>query len=109
MLLSLSVATLDPKLCELTDLCRMQYAYRFVTPLRVTPNVLFTRMLKTRSRVSSGSIVSDYGLDDRGSIPAGARGFSSNLCVQTGSRAHPASCTMGTGGPFPGAKSAAGP
>jgi hypothetical protein len=30
--------------------------------------------------------------------------FSSNLCVQTGSEAHPASCTMGTGGPFPGSK-----
>jgi hypothetical protein len=30
--------------------------------------------------------------------------FSSNLCVQTGSGAHPASCTMGTGGPFPGGK-----
>jgi hypothetical protein len=28
--------------------------------------------------------------------------FSSSLCVQTGSGAHPASCTMGTGGPFPG-------
>jgi hypothetical protein len=36
--------------------------------------------------------------------PAGAKAFSSSLCVQTGSRAHPASCTMGTGGPFPGAK-----
>jgi hypothetical protein len=35
---------------------------------------------------------------------AGARDFSSNLCVQTGSGAHPASCTMGTGGPFPGGK-----
>jgi hypothetical protein len=31
--------------------------------------------------------------------------FSSSLCVQTGSGAHPASCTMGTGGPFPGDKS----
>jgi hypothetical protein len=30
--------------------------------------------------------------------------FSSNLCVQTGSGAHPASCTMGTGDPFPGGK-----
>jgi hypothetical protein len=29
--------------------------------------------------------------------------------IQTGSGAHPASCTMGTGGPFPGGKSAAGP
>jgi hypothetical protein len=26
-------------------------------------------------RVSSGSIVSDYGLDDRGSIPGGGKGF----------------------------------
>jgi hypothetical protein len=63
------------------------------------------------SRVSSGSIVSDYGLDDRAigvRSLAGAKDFSSNLCVQTGSGAHPASCTMGTGGPFPGGKSAAG-
>jgi hypothetical protein len=64
-----------------------------------------------RSRVSSGSIVCDYGLDDRAigvRSLAGARDFSSNLCVQTGSGAHPASCPMGTGGPFPGGKSAAG-
>jgi hypothetical protein len=32
------------------------------------------------------------------------KNFSSNLCVQTGSEAHPASCTMGTGGPFTVAK-----
>jgi hypothetical protein len=36
--------------------------------------------------------------------PAGADDFSSSLCVQTGSGAHPASCTMGTGGPIPGGK-----
>jgi hypothetical protein len=63
------------------------------------------------SRVSSGSIVSDYGLDDRAigvRSQAGAKDFSSNLCVQTGSGAHPASCTMGTGGPFPGSKGVAG-
>jgi hypothetical protein len=37
---------------------------------------------------SSGSIVSDYGLDDRAievRSPAGAKDFSSSLCVQTGS------------------------
>jgi hypothetical protein len=34
--------------------------------------------------------------------------FSSNLCVQTVSGAHPASCTMGTGGPFPGGKARPG-
>jgi hypothetical protein len=33
---------------------------------------------------------------------------SSSLCVQTGSEAHPTSCTMGTGGPFPGAKTRPG-
>jgi hypothetical protein len=40
--------------------------------------------------------------------PAGAKDFSSNLCVQTGSEAHTASCTMGTGGPFPGGKARPG-
>jgi len=53
------------------------------------------------------SIVSGYRLDDRLRSPAEARDFSSNLCVQTGSGAPPVSCTMGTGGPFPGGK--AGP
>jgi hypothetical protein len=56
------------------------------------------------TRGSSVSIVSDYGLDSwaiRFRFPAGAKDFSSNLCVQTASEAHPASCTMGTGGPFP--------
>jgi hypothetical protein len=59
------------------------------------------------SRVSSGSTVSGYGLDDRAigvRSPAGAQDFSSSLFVQTGSGAHPASCTMGTGDHFPGAK-----
>jgi hypothetical protein len=58
-------------------------------------------VVQGRSWVSSGSIVSDYGLDDRAievrSLGGGgAKDFSSSLCVQTGSGAHPASCTMGT-------------
>jgi hypothetical protein len=40
--------------------------------------------------------------------PTGAEDFSSSPCVQTGSGAHPASCTMGTGGPFPGGKARPG-
>jgi hypothetical protein len=64
------------------------------------------------SRVGSGSIVSDYGLDDRAigvRSPAGAKDFFSySLFVRTGSGAHTASCTMGTGGPFPGAKARLG-
>jgi hypothetical protein len=58
------------------------------------------------SRLSSGSVVFDYGLDDRAirvrSLEE-AKDFFSILCVQTCSGAHPASCPMGTGG-----KSAAG-
>jgi hypothetical protein len=60
---------------------------------------------------SSGSIVSDYGLDDRAievQSLAEAKDFPSSLCVQTGSGAHPASCTVGTGGPIPGAKARPG-
>jgi hypothetical protein len=63
------------------------------------------------SRVSSGSIVFYYGLDDRAigvRSPAETKYFPSNLCVQTGSGAHPASCTMGTGGPFLGRKARPG-
>jgi hypothetical protein len=62
-----------------------------------------------RIRGSSVSIVSDYGLDDRTievRCPVEANNFSYNLCVQTGSGAHPASCTIGTGGHFPGVKRA---
>jgi hypothetical protein len=36
--------------------------------------------------------------------PTEAEDFSSNLCVQTGSGAHPASYIMGTGGSLPGGK-----
>jgi hypothetical protein len=36
--------------------------------------------------------------------PTEAECFTPNLCVQTGSGAHPASCTVGTGGSFPGGK-----
>jgi hypothetical protein len=54
---------------------------------------------------------SDYGLDDREigvRSPAEAKDFSSSLCVQTGSGVHPASCPMGTGGPFPGGEARPG-
>jgi hypothetical protein len=63
------------------------------------------------SRGSSVSIVTDYGLNYRAigvRSLAGAKYFSSSLCVQTSSGAYPASCTMGTEGPFPGAKSRPG-
>jgi hypothetical protein len=50
------------------------------------------------SRGSSVSTVSVYGLDDWAINPRQRRKyFSSSFCVQIGSEAHPASCTMGTG------------
>jgi hypothetical protein len=70
-----------------------------------------TTVIIEMSRGSSGSVVSDYGLDDRAidvRSPTGAEDFSSSPCIQTGSGAHPASCpmgtAMGTGSPFPGGK-----
>jgi hypothetical protein len=65
----------------------------------------------SRSRGSSGSIVSDYGLDARVievRSPTVAEDFSSSPCVQTGSEAHLASYPVGTGGPFPGSKARPG-
>jgi hypothetical protein len=53
-------------------------------------------------------VVKSYGMEDRGSIPTEAEDFSSNLCVQAGSGAHPASHTVGTGGSFPGCKARPG-
>jgi hypothetical protein len=40
--------------------------------------------------------------------PTEAEDFSSNLCFQTGSGAHPAPYTMGTGGSFPVGKARPG-
>jgi hypothetical protein len=71
----------------------------------------YKRCVSNGSRGSSVSIVSGYALDDRAfevRSPAWTKDFSSSLCVQTGSGAHPASCTMGTGGPFPGGKARPG-
>jgi hypothetical protein len=82
----------------------------FVKYVYVPTDCTDNRNMSAGSRGSSVSIVSDYGLDDRAigvRSPGGAKDFSSILCVQTGSGAHPVSCTMGTGGPFPGGKSAA--
>jgi hypothetical protein len=65
---------------------------------------LFDSIGELGSSVSTGS---GYGLDDRViefRSPAEAKDFPSSLCIRNGSGAHPASCTLGTGGPFRGAK-----
>jgi hypothetical protein len=69
---------------------------------------IFCLLLSTcRKRGSSVSIASAYRLDDWAievRYQAETRHYSSNLCVQTGSGAHPASYPVGTGGPFAGGK-----
>jgi hypothetical protein len=68
-------------------------------------------LMTLRSRGSSGSIVSDYGLDDRVigvRSPAGSKDFSSNLCVHTSSGAHPASVQWVPGALSPGVKARPG-
>jgi hypothetical protein len=53
--------------------------------------------------IENFGIVYECRLDNRGSIPY--RGFfSSSLCVQTSSGAHPVSCAMGTRWSFPWGK-----
>jgi hypothetical protein len=57
------------------------------------------------------SIVSRYGPTTgrpRFNSQQRRKDFSSSLCVQTGSGAHLASCTMGNRVPFPGAKARPG-
>jgi hypothetical protein len=69
----------------------------------------YTWYATSEIRASSVSTVSDYELEYRAigvRSPPKANGFSSSLFVQTGSAANPASCPMGTGGPFPGGKAA---
>jgi hypothetical protein len=63
------------------------------------------------SRDSSVSIVSGYGLDDRAieaRSQAGAKDFSSILCVQISSETHPTSYTTGIEGSFLGGKARQG-
>jgi hypothetical protein len=58
---------------------------------------------------NSVSIVSDYRLDDQGSISGIGKGFFFfSLCVQTSCEAHPASYPVGIGDPFAGVKRSQG-
>jgi hypothetical protein len=60
----------------------------------------FENINSLMSRVAK-SVVSGYGLDDRGSIPVTGERIFPLACVQTGSGVHPASCTIDTGYPYP--------
>jgi hypothetical protein len=71
--------------------------YSLIVPVNVA------KYSEQREPRSSVSIVSGYGLDDQAiEVRSPAEG------IQTGSGTHPASCTMGNGGPFPGGKARSG-
>jgi hypothetical protein len=67
----------------------------------------FLAICRTWYSLRSSSSSSSAQLHASASLPP-VEDFSSSLCVQTGSEAHPASCTMGTGGPFSGGKARQG-
>jgi hypothetical protein len=70
-------------------------------------DVLYCQTLRVEgSGDSSVGIATDYGLDDRGSIPGRARYFSVLHSAQANSGTHPASSPLDTGGSFRGGKAA---
>jgi hypothetical protein len=98
-----SSARIRPRLGELFSKLKQVY-----TDFK---NTFLENLHTFRSRSNSVSIVSDYGLDDRAiefDPRQGRKDFYSNLCFQTGSEAHPASCAMGTGVLSPGGKARPG-
>jgi hypothetical protein len=82
--------------------------YVKVQDFRLNVSQNFKTVLKGGWSWGSSVSQSDYRLDDRGSIPGKGKGFSSGLCVETSSEFHPASCSMGTGVPFPGVERSRG-
>jgi hypothetical protein len=79
-----------------------QTAYR----LLLGNNESYCAALNSPVAQSVQSLTTDWTAGVRSSTEA--EDFSSNLCVQTGSGAHPASCTVGTGGSFRWGKSGRG-
>jgi hypothetical protein len=65
-------------------------------------NIWYTENFMSRVAKSVQCLTTDCTAGVRS--PTEAEDFSSNLCVQTGSGAHPASYTMGTRGSFPRGK-----
>jgi hypothetical protein len=80
--------------------------YRYILPTPV--NGIAYLPVSEGSWGGSVSIVYDYRMYDRGSIPGRGEGFFPVASVQTSSEAHPASCLMSTRSPFPGGKARPG-
>jgi hypothetical protein len=88
----------------------IEYESEVLTIRRNVSQQFWFSIYSFREPGSSVSIVSGYGLDDRATEvdPRQRRKDFPLTSVQTGSGAHLASCTMGTGGPFRGAKAQPG-
>jgi hypothetical protein len=76
---------------------------RFLGPYNLNAILQTLKCLRFKEKVETlldvvWCIVSDYRPGDGVRSPAEARDFSSSLCVQTRSGAHPAFCLIGTGG-----------
>jgi hypothetical protein len=75
-----------------------------VTSPAAGPRCIMVGLCHGTCKWTLNNIFTDYGLDDRGSIPCrGREGICSlRLCVQDDSGVHPASYRMATGGSFAG-------
>jgi hypothetical protein len=79
--------------------------HRVSHPYKTTGRITALYILTFRSRGTSVSIMSGYGLDDSAiEVRSLAEAREATSCVRASSGAHPASCTMGTGGHFPWGK-----
>jgi hypothetical protein len=84
--------------------CYMRFIYSDGSP-NIVGSVLISAEIFRNSQPAQ-RLTTDWTTGVRS--PTEAEDFSSSLCVQTGSGAHPASYSMGTGGPFPGGRARPG-
>jgi hypothetical protein len=97
----------NKKECAYYKACMLAPCCGFVVKFLTSPVYFWTINIKSLNTalVNISVWLRTAGPGDRGSIPQQRQeDFFSSLCVQTCSGAHPASCTMGTGGAFPGGK-----
>jgi hypothetical protein len=92
-------------------MCKVEYIFdQYETNLSRGSSVSIVSDVSDETNLSRGSSVSIVSVSDLTGIRplTEAEDFSFSLCVQTGSWVYPASCPMGTGGPFPGGKARPG-
>jgi hypothetical protein len=100
---------MDGTICSRIQLCDEKIKQKKCTKINNTPTVSSRHILRkyclpyvSRVAQSVQCLTTDWTAGVRS--PTEAQDLSSNICIQTGSGAHPTSYTMGTGGSFPGVK-----